>query len=358
MKVLTVLGTRPEIIRLCRVIELLDTCSEHVVVHTGQNYDVNLDRVFFDQLGVRKPDHHLSARGTLGEQIGTILAGCEKVIAQFKPDRFLLLGDTNSALGAIIAKRMGVPVYHMEAGNRCYDDRVPEEVNRRIIDHSSDILMPYTERSRQNLLNEGIPARRIYVTGNPIREVISHYQPQIDKVDPFAQLGVQPQKYILVTAHRAENVDLPDRLAKLIEGIGRVARAHAVPAVVSVHPRTRDRLAKYGIRHDAAVVRMIEPLPFFEFIKLEQNARLVMTDSGTVQEECAIFGVPNLTMRDNTERPETLEHGTNMLAGIEPEMLLAAADMAIRSAGRGSAPPEYLVENVSSTVAKILLGYR
>ncbi len=358
MKVITILGTRPEIIRLSRIIPLLDSLCQQIIVHTGQNYDVNLDQVFFDQLQVRKPDHHLNARGSFGEQIGTILSGCEKILTQHKPDRFLVLGDTNSSLGAVMAKRLGVPVYHMEAGNRCYDDRVPEETNRRIIDHSSDILMPYTQRSRENLLREGIDGKRIYVTGNPILEVIKHYQPQIDKVDPFSPLSVQSGQYILITAHRAENVDLPDRLQSLLAGIDLVASTHRLPVLISVHPRTRERLSRFGLAPKSSLVRLLEPLPFFEFIRLEQNARLVMTDSGTVQEECAIFGVPNVTMRDNTERPETLEHGTNILSGVEPTMLSNAASIALRTAGRGSPPPEYMVDNVSATVAKILLGFR
>lgn len=359
MKILTILGTRPEIIRLCRVIELLDTVCEHVIVHTGQNYDFNLDQVFFDQLGVRKPDHHMGARGSVGQQMATIFSSMEELLNQIKPDRFLVLGDTNSSLGAVMAKRMGISVYHMEAGNRCYDDRVPEEVNRRIIDHSSDVLMPYTERSRQNLLAEGIPGRRIYVTGNPIFEVIKHYTPQIEQADPYTQLGVKRDQFILVTLHRAENVDLPERLKQLISGVASVAKHFGMPAIISTHPRTRDRLTRFGVKTEGdPLLRFVEPLPFFEFVSLEKNAFLVLTDSGTVQEECAIFRVPNITMRDTTERPETIEHGTNILAGADPNILLTAAKTVLKTAGTGTAPPEYLVDNVSATVAKIVLGYR
>ena len=212
MKVLTVLGTRPEIIRLSRVIPKLDVLCRHVVVHTGQNNDPRLSEIFFQQLEVRSPDHYFHAQGTLGEQIGTILAGCERLVQSERPDRFLVLGDTNSSLGALMAKRLGIPVYHMEAGNRCYDDRVPEEVNRRVIDHSSDVLMPYTDRSRQNLLREGIPGERIFVTGNPIFEVLQHYRPLIDGSPILGQLGLQSKGYLLVTIHRAENVDVQKRI--------------------------------------------------------------------------------------------------------------------------------------------------
>ena len=217
MKVMTILGTRPEIIRLSLIIPKLDKYCEQVLVHTGQNYDYKLDKIFFEQLGVREPDHYLGAKGTFGEQIGTILAGAEKVMVSEKPDRFLVLGDTNSSLAAIMAKRLGIPVYHMEAGNRCYDDRVPEEVNRRIIDHSSDVLMPYTERSRANLLREGIPGERIYVTGNPIYEVILRYDKQINRSKVMTELGLKANGYFLVTMHRAENVDIESRLNKLLD---------------------------------------------------------------------------------------------------------------------------------------------
>src|SRR5437763_493218 len=234
---MTILGTRPEIIRLSRIIEKLDRQCDHVLVHTGQNYDVSLNDVFFQDLGVRQPDHYLGARGSFGEQIGTILAGSERVMLAEKPDKFLVLGDTNSSLAAIMAKRLGIPVYHMEAGNRCYDDRVPEEVNRRIIDHSSDVLMPYTERSRQNLLREGIDGHRIFVTGNTIYEVMQHYDPQIRRSASMQQLGVEPGRFFLVTMHRAENVDVEPRLRMLVEALDRLAHEYGLPIVCSLHPR-------------------------------------------------------------------------------------------------------------------------
>ena len=357
MKVLTVLGTRPEIIRLSLVIPRLDRHCAHILVHTGQNYDPNLNDVFFDQLQVRAPDHFLGVRGSLGEQLGTILAGVERVVREERPDRFLVLGDTNSGLGAVIAKRLGVPVYHMEAGNRCYDDRVPEEVNRRVIDHSSDVLLPYTERSRQNLLREGIPGYRVYVTGNPIFEVLRHYEPRTRESGVLERLGLAPQGYFLVTVHRAENVDVEPRFRAFTAAFDRLQREYGVPVVVSTHPRTRDRIAHFGVGLDNPDIRYLDPFGFFDFVHLERNARCVLSDSGTVQEECAILGVPNVTIRDVTERPETLECGSNILSGADPESVARCVAIALGRAGTWTAPPEYLVPNVSETVVNIVLGH-
>jgi len=245
----------------------------------------------------------------------------------------------------------------MEAGNRCYDDRVPEEVNRRIIDHCSDILLPYTERSRKNLLREGIPGERIYVTGNPIFEVLTYYETEIDRSDILQQLGLEPGRFFLVTMHRAENVDVEHRLRNLAKAFGMLQREYQLPVIVSTHPRTRLRLQQFGLHQEDADIRWLEPFPLFEFVKLEKSARCVFTDSGTVQEECSILRVPNVTIRDTTERPETVECGSNILTGALPELVLSAADIALRSAGKWSPPPEYIVPNVSDTVTKILLGY-
>jgi len=262
MKILTVLGTRPEIIRLSLVIEKLDSICDHFLAHTGQNYDPNLNDIFFQQLGVRAPDVYLDAKGPFGEQVGIILSRIEQVMLAEKPDKFLVLGDTNSALAAIVAKRLGIPVYHMEAGNRCYDDRVPEEVNRRIIDHCSDVLMPYTERSRQNLLREGIAGQRIYVTGNPILEVIKHYQRQIDNAGVFDRLNVAPREYFLVTLHRAENVDGEARLKQFADALDQIQKQHKYPVIVSTHPRTRSRLEAFGITVNNPAIRLMEPFGF------------------------------------------------------------------------------------------------
>ncbi|MGO8822672.1 MAG: non-hydrolyzing UDP-N-acetylglucosamine 2-epimerase [Desulfomonilaceae bacterium] len=357
MKVMTVLGTRPEIIRLCRIVEELDGLCQFILVHTGQNYDVNLKDIFFEQLGVREPDYYLGARGTFGEQIGTILAESERLMLAEKPDRFLILGDTNSSLAAIMAKRLGIPVYHMEAGNRCYDDRVPEEVNRRIIDHSSDVLLPYTERSRQNLLREGIPGERIYVTGNPIYEVIKHYEPQISQSSILADLGLARRQYLLVTMHRQENVDVEDRLRCLTVSLDRLQREYEVPVIVSTHPRTRNRIQSGDVIPENDQIHYLPPFGFFEFITLERNALCALSDSGTVQEECSIFGVPNVTIRDVTERPETLECGSNILSGVDPECVVRSVKTVLDQKPNWAPPPEYLMDNVSATVAKILMGY-
>lgn len=358
MKIITVLGTRPEIIRLCRVIEKLDAAADHILVHTGQNFDRNLSDVFFEELRVRKPDYYLGVAGeTPAQQIGAILTGCEAVFRDTRPDRLLILGDTNSALCAIMAKRMGIPVFHMEAGNRCYDDRVPEEVNRRLIDHSSDLLLPYTERSRANLLREGIPGDRICVTGNPILEVIEHYEGEIAKSGILAKLGVQPQGYFLVTLHRAENVDVESRLVNFANALGQISAKYQQPVIVSTHPRTSARLRQFAIAPERGEVHFPQPFGFFDFITLERNARCVLSDSGTVQEECAVFGVPNVTLRDVTERPETIEAGSNILSGGGPASILSCVDVVLRLPANWQAPREYLVRNVSDTIVRILTGF-
>jgi len=357
MKVVTVLGTRPEIIRLARVIPLLDECCDHVVVHTGQNFDPALSELFFDELGLRGPDYHLGVRATgFGDQVGQILGAVEPVLAAERPDRLLILGDTNSGLTVLVGKRLAIPVFHMEAGNRCFDDRVPEEVNRRVIDHSSDVLMPYTRRSRDNLLAEGIDAMRIHVVGNPIREVIQAYEEQIEGSEVLGRLGLTAESYVLVTLHRAENVDEEARLERLIDGISRVHAAQELPVVVSTHPRTRARLDGLGRVVDEGV-RFAEPFGFFDFVALERHARCVLTDSGTVQEECCIFRVPNVTLRDTTERPETVDCGSNILSGSDPEAVVRCVQLALERSPDWEPPEEYLARRVSVTVANIVLGH-
>ena len=359
MKVLTVLGTRPEIIRLSRAIEKLDLLCDHKLVHTGQNFDPNLSDIFFQQLRVRPPDHYLGVTGaTFGQQIGQMLAAVDGVLHDERPDALLILGDTNSGLCSILAKRMGIPVYHMEAGNRCYDDRVPEEVNRRIIDHSSTVLMPYTQRSKENLVAEGIESRRIYVTGNPINEVITHYDADIRASDVHARLGVTAGQYFLVTMHRAENVDVEDRLRNLAAALSQVQQKYGHPVICSLHPRTRHKMQQYGVGVDNHQVRFMSPLGFFDFVALEQAALCTLSDSGTVQEECCIFHVPNVTLRDVTERPETIECGSNMLSGCEPETILRCVETVLAQGSDWLPPAEYLEADVSSKVVKIVLGHR
>jgi len=358
MKVMTILGTRPEIVRLSRIISTLDTLCDHVLVHTGQNSDPRLSDIFFQELGIRKPNHYLGVESkSFGQQAGEILRRCEEALAREKPDRLLILGDTNSGLSAIVAKRMAISVYHMEAGNRCFDDRVPEELNRRIIDQSSDVLMPYTERSRQNLVREGFALNRTYVIGNPIHEVIQHYKMDIEKSQALRELGLDANEYFLVTMHRSENVDVEHRLRSLAKALDLVQRKFGVPVACSLHPHTRKRMAQAGIVVDNAQVRFLQPLGFFDFIHLEQRAYCVLTDSGTVQEECCLSHVPAVTIRDTTERPETLDCGSNILSGIEPENILKCVNVVGSRSRTWRVPAEYLVEGVSHSVARLLLGH-
>jgi UDP-N-acetylglucosamine 2-epimerase (non-hydrolysing) len=358
MKIVTVLGTRPEIIRLSRVIEQLDKHCTHILVHTGQNFDKNLSDIFFEELMIRKPDYYLNVRGaTFGEQIANILKETEVVLQKERPDRLLILGDTNSSLCALIAKRLGIPVCHMEAGNRCYDDRVPEEVNRRIIDHSSDILLPYTERSRANLIREGIPGDHILVTGNPILEVISHYQDCIDKSTIFKQLKIKKGNYFLVTIHRAENVDIESRLQQILSALATLHQQHKIPVICSLHPRTRDKVHQFNLDLEKSGIMFHEPFGFFDFVHLEQNALCVLSDSGTVQEECCIFHVPNVTVRDVTERPETVECGSNILSGCDHDSIIRCVNIVLSQVHTWTVPPEYLNPSVSRTITKIVCGY-
>ncbi len=358
MKLMTLFGTRPEIIRLSVIVRCLDQFCDQVLVHTGQNYDERLSDVFFRELDLRQPDVHFGIEATdFSDQVGQILVAAGRLMEELKPDRLMILGDTNSGLAAIVAARRGVPVYHLEAGNRCYDDRVPEEINRRIIDHCSTVLMPYTQRSKENLLREGIERDRIFVIGNPIYEVLNSYAPQIDASGALARLGVEPRRYFLMTMHRAENVDVPERLAKLVEGVERVVTKYQQPIVISLHPRTADKMRRYGVEVRSERIRLLEPLGFFDFVALERSARCVLTDSGTVQEECCIFGIPNVTIRDVTERPETVECGSNILTGSDPEAILSAVDVALNTTCEWTPPSEYLAQHASTQVAKIILGY-
>jgi UDP-N-acetylglucosamine 2-epimerase (non-hydrolysing) len=359
MKIMTILGTRPEIIRMSLVIPLLDRFSQHILVHTGQNYDDRLSQVFFDELGVRKPNVYMGVRAAnFGGQIGQIMERSEALFLEHRPDRLLILGDTNSGLAAIIARRLGIPVYHMEAGNRCYDDRVPEETNRRVIDHSSSVLMPYTNRSRENLLAEGFPGNLVYVIGNPIKQVINKYSEKIAASAALEQFGVERGKFFLVTLHRAENVDVEGRLRSFLDGLALLHEEFGLPVVCSLHPRTRSKMEAFGIDLKRAGITFLEPLGFFDFIRLEQSAFCLLSDSGTVQEEACIFGVPNVTLRDVTERPETLECGSNILCGSAASTIVAAARLVTGLRGTWKPPSEYLAQDVAETVGKLILGYR
>ena len=357
MKVLTVLGTRPEIIRLSRVIPALDRVADHVLMHTGQNSSDNLSDVFFRDLQVRKPDRYLGVdTSTFGRQLATLFEGFEKALDEIQPDKVLILGDTNSSLVAFNCKRRGIPVYHMEAGNRCFDDRVPEEVNRRVIDHCSSVLLPYTQRSAANLVREGIERHRIFVTGNPIWEVLNAYAKQIDASTALKTHKLIAGNYLLATMHRAENIDAAATLSALSEALIGVAKLYDMPLVLSVHPRLARLLGEDSFARTH--VRPVPAMSFFDFVHLEKNAALVLTDSGTVQEESTLFHVPVITIRNSTERPETVEAGSNIVASTRSDAIVNAARYLKGLGIKGSwdPPEEYLAKGVSDKIVRILLS--
>lgn len=359
MKIVTILGTRPEIIRLSLIMEKLDRyASRHVVVHTGQNFTRRLSDVFFEEMELRRPDYRLADKQlSLGGQLAAIFGGVEEILARERPDRVLVLGDTNSALAAVIAERMGVPVVHMEAGNRCFDLAVPEEKNRRVIDAVSTINMPYTPQSKENLLREGFPANRIVLTGNPIREVLMRYESKIAASPILARLGLDGgAPYAVVTIHRAENVDVPARLKEILTGLNRVAETYGIRLICSVHPRTRSQLARLPDFTMNPLVEFHEPFGFFDFVRLERGAWCVLTDSGTVQEECCIFRVPTVTVRRTTERPETVDCGSNIVAGIDASRIADSVGLMTSLPRAWECPQGYLDTDVSDKVVKFLIG--
>lgn len=356
---MTILGTRPEIIRLSQVIRVLDEQCDHILVDTGQNFDDRLSGLFFRELNVRQPDVSLgiSVSG-FGEQMGKMLCQVEFLLREHKPDRVLILGDTNSGLSAIVARRLGISVYHMEAGNRCYDFRVPEEANRRIIDHVSSVLMPYTNRSRENLLREGFAASEIYVTGNPISEVLHCYEEQIAASGILSQLNLVEREFFLLTMHRAENVDCEEKLRDVFAAVSRLYEKYRFPIVCSLHPRTRSMATRFRMDVDRPGLIMCEPFGFFDFVRLQQSAFCVISDSGTVQEETCILRAPNVTIRDVTERPETVECGSNVLAGCDSNSIVALVSLVTSRPANWQVPPEYLAPQVADTVARVLLSHR
>ncbi|BCG60643.1 non-hydrolyzing UDP-N-acetylglucosamine 2-epimerase [Paenibacillus sp. URB8-2] len=358
MKIMTILGTRPEIIRLSVIIPLLDQYADrHVLVHTGQNFTASLSGVFFEELGLRAPDYVLQEKQAgLGGQLAAMFGGLEPILLKERPDRVLLLGDTNSALCAILAERMGIPVIHMEAGNRCYDLGVPEEKNRRVIDAVSTVNMPYTPQSKRHLAAEGIPNARIMLTGNPIHEVMTHYAPQIAASDVLNRLNLTPGQYFLVTAHRAENVDRPEPLMEIMKGLNLIAEHFGVRLICSIHPRTRSKLSDSFPLQMHSLVEFYEPFGFFDFVALEKNARCAVTDSGTVQEECCLMDVPTVTIRRTTERPETVDCGSNVVSGVDSESILRCARLMTSMNREWEVPDGYLVPDVSYKVVKFLLG--
>jgi len=356
MKIITVLGTRPEIIRLSRIIPKLDKVCNHVLVHTGQNYSPKLSGIFFKDLDIRQPDYYLGAKGSMAGQIAIILQEIEKIFIKEKPDKVLILGDTNSGLSAIIAERMGIPVYHMESGNRCYDLEVPEEINRRIIDHTSSYNFPYTPGSRRNLFKEGIDKKKIIISGNPIREVLSYYDKKIEESKILSKYNIKPQAYFLTTFHRAECVDNMERLEQIIFGLELISHSYKMPIIVSVHPRTKEKLKQWNIYPLYKNIIFCDPFSFFDFVKLEKNALCMISDSGTVCEEGTILKTPTVICRDSTERPETIEAGSAILSGINGKNILKCTELMTSSDTDWSMPEGYMDSNVSDKMIKYLIG--
>lgn len=412
LKVMTIVGTRPEIIRLSEVIKRLDEHVNHILVHTGQNYDYELNEVFFKDLELRKPDYFMDAdRSSLGATIGDIFKKTEELLIKEKPDAFLVLGDTNSCLAAYMAKRLHIPIFHMEAGNRCFDENVPEETNRRVIDHIADINLVYTEHARRHLLSEGLPHRRIYLTGSPMREVLNAHMDKIRNSDVLKQLNLKPKGYFLVSVHREENVDNPQNLQKILSVLNQLAETYKLPVIVSTHPRTRKRVEELARQeenisheqtrtteqnpwfcqeggvvennlsspsspvtsHESPVtssfspvtshespVTFLKPFGFLSYNHLQMHAACVLSDSGTISEESAMLNFPAISLRESMERPEAQDAGTIVLTGFEPDVVLSSIEMVIKEHAKGDGykeiPLDYQVENTSWRVLKIILG--
>lgn len=361
LKVMSVVGTRPEIIRLSRVLAKLDEHCEHILVHTGQNYDYELNEVFFNDLGVRKPDYFLNAAGkNAAETIGQVIIKVDQVLEEVAPSAMLVLGDTNSCISAIPAKRRKIPIFHMEAGNRCFDQRVPEETNRKIVDHTADINLTYSTIARDYLIAEGLPADRVIKTGSPMFEVLNHYMPQIDSSDVLARLGLTEGEFFVVSAHREENVDSPKQLAKLAETLNTIAEHYNLPVIISTHPRTRNRIEAQGIEFHPNI-QLLKPLGFHDYNHLQKNAKVVLSDSGTINEESSIMNFPALNLREAHERPEGMEEASVMMVGLGVERVMQGLQV-LESQPRGGERllrqvADYSMPNVSDKVVRILHSY-
>lgn len=360
IKVMTIVGTRPEIIRLSEVIKACDKYFEHILVHTGQNWDYTLNQVFFEELSLREPDYYLNSVGKhLGETIGNIIAKSYEVLEKEMPNALLILGDTNSCLAAVAAKRLKIPVFHMEAGNRCFDQNVPEEINRKIVDHISDINLPYTEHSRRYLLSEGFRKEHIYVTGSPMHEVLIKNMEKIDQSRPLEKLGLEKGKYILVSAHREENIDIEKNFFKLMNGINMIAEHYNIPVIYSTHPRSMKKIEERNFKFNP-LVKNLKPFGFFEYNKLQKNAYAVISDSGTLSEESSMLNFPGILIRTSTERPEVLDKGNMIVGGIEGEEIIQAIDMVrtyFEENNRYELPVDYRDINVADKVVRIILSY-
>ena len=361
MKVLTLVGTRPEIIKLSCVIPELDRAVKHILVHTGQNYDYELNEIFFQGLGLRKPNHFLAAAGESAAQtVANVIAKTDQILRTERPDAFLLLGDTNSCLGVISAKRLKIPIFHMEAGNRCFDERVPEEVNRRIVDHVSDINLVYSEHARRYLLAEGIRADTVIKTGSPMKQVLARQADAIAASQVMGKLGLKPGGYFAVSSHREENVDEEVRFRSLLSALERLQAEHGLPVIVSTHPRTRKRLEALGA-HLSASIRFLAPLAFADYVKLQQSARCVLSDSGTLTEESSILGFPAVMLREAHERPEGQDEGTVIMAGTGSDRVMEAVNIATERFARAGRTwriaADYDVDDVASKVVNVILGY-
>lgn len=360
IKVMTIVGTRPEIIRLSEVIKACDKYFEHILVHTGQNWDYTLNQVFFEELSLREPDYYLNSVGKhLGETIGNIIAKSYEVLEKEMPNALLILGDTNSCLAAVAAKRLKIPVFHMEAGNRCFDQNVPEEINRKIVDHISDINLPYTEHSRRYLLAEGFRKEHIYVTGSPMHEVLMKNMEKIDQSKPLEKLGLEKGKYILVSAHREENIDIEKNFFKLMNGINMIAEHYNIPVIYSKHPRSMKKIEERNFKFNP-LVKNLKPFGFFEYNKLQKNAYAVISDSGTLSEESSMLNFPGILIRTSTERPEVLDKGNMIIGGIEGEEIIQAIDMVrtyFEENNRYELPVDYRDINVADKVVRIILSY-
>ena len=360
LKLMTIMGTRPEIIRLSEIIKKADKYFDHVLVHTGQNWDYTLNQVFFEELEIREPDYYINSVGeTLGDTIGNIIAKSYEVLLKEKPDALLLLGDTNSALSAIAAKRLKVPIFHMEAGNRCFDQNLPEEINRKIVDHISDINLPYTENSRRYLLSEGFRKEHIFVTGSPMTEVLELNLHKIENSDILNKLNLEKGKYIVLSSHREENVDKEETFNNLLESINAVAEKYNLPIIFSVHPRTRKKLEKRNIKFNPLVQEM-KPFGFFDYCNLQKNSFCVLSDSGTLSEESAILEFPAISIRTSTERPEVIDKGNIILAGVKKDEILSSLEIAtemFKTDKKNIKPYDYLDDNVSDKVIKVIRSY-